>query len=1225
MTLHTAKSRLGTATFAVMTLFQAMAAPAVERFWDGGGRTGNWTAGANWVSRFGREDAPDPDDNLTFPAGAARLTNTNDFAAGTAFGAITYSGAGYSASGNQVAIAAGLNVTHGAGNTVIGYPIALDASQSFTVSAGANLFLNGNIGLGIRVLTVTGQGQTIASGGIAGAFLSGRIVKSGSGTLRIFGTASYSGSTSVNEGTLVVDGSLTNSRVTVNNRGTLRGEGTVSGITANSGGTVSPGGTTTDALNSSGDVVLNAGSTLNIRLNGTTAELQYDQIDVTGAVTLGGTLNVTVGFAVPVGTVFTIIDNDGIDAIAGTFAGLPEGATLLLNGRPFRISYGGRFGGIGGRENDVTLEAIPALSVWDAGGGQNKFWSEPLNWAGDQPPQEGDDIQFANPGSGTVLATNDFPAGRRFGSIIFAGGKIRLDGNAATLDGNIQNSQAGEPEIALPVALAGGFRLTEAVKMTITGAITLSGAQSFRVEHPNSRVRCDGGVDMAGHNLTVFAAVTGDALGNLYLPAIFGDVTGPGTFTKTGPGRMSIASTGANVMLTIDEAHVYAGALGGTTILNAAGSLDAGSLLHNLNVAGGTLGMSIFGTDVTGTLRFVGGGTLYAPIFYNTAQNPAISGYLRPRSGSLIDLTGGTLDVRVLAGAQITRGMTIAQIQNFFQGTVTGTFNGLPNGVRFTRDGHAFTINYSEGGTVSVTLDLPFVWDGGGSGTQWTEAANWQPDVAVIAGADMIFPVGVSDRLAINDFAPATIFRTMTFGRNSYIVGGNALRLTDGITNGFSSGATAIVADLTLLGAGFPIDVAGASDLRLSGAVSGNMDKTGTGTLTLSGNDNNTLGGRILDGTVSLKKSGATALSGLHIGDGTLAPVVRLGADHQFADDAVVTVAAQARLDLDGHSDAIASLLGAGSVDLGDGFDTGRLTVAGGSLAGTISGSGGLTKSGTFALILAGTNSFFGTTIVNEGTLGITGSLNCASLSVAGAATLDVDGTLTMPGAVQLQGGLFTGTGTVPAINASGGVLKPGSISAGFQVALRSGSLTMNSAATFRSLLTGVDPGFEVQKLSVTGSVNLGSAVFDLDRLSGPVPAAGKVFVLIENDGADAVTSTFAGLPQGAVFSQLGLRWQITYTGGTGNDVAITLIELLPPEITAFLVQPGTGSQAGQDVIDIDGTGIAGITYDLESSTDLVTWTVRQARTANSSTGALDFSIANPPSVRRSYVRIRGR
>ena len=242
---------------------------------------------------------------------------------------------------------------------------------------------------------------------------------------------------------------------------------------------MSPGGTTTDALNSSGDVVLNAGSTLNIRLNGTTAELQYDQIDVTGAVTLGGTLNVTVGFAVPVGTVFTIIDNDGIDAIAGTFAGLPEGTTLLLNGRPFRISYGGRFGGIGGRENDVTLEAIPALSVWDAGGGQNKFWSEPLNWAGDQPPQEGDDIQFANPGSGTVLATNDFPAGRRFGSIIFAGGKIRLDGNAATLDGNIQNSQAGEPEIALPVALAGGFRLTEAVKMTITGAITLSGAQSF--------------------------------------------------------------------------------------------------------------------------------------------------------------------------------------------------------------------------------------------------------------------------------------------------------------------------------------------------------------------------------------------------------------------------------------------------------------------------------------------------------------------------------------------------------------------------------------------------------------------------------------------------------------------------------------------------------------------------------------------------------------------------
>jgi hypothetical protein len=53
-----------------------------------------------------------------------------------------------------------------------------------------------------------------------------------------------------------------------------------------------------------------------------------------------------------VGTSFTLINNDGTDAVVGTFKGLPEGATLTSGGMTFQISY------VGGTGNDVVLTRI---------------------------------------------------------------------------------------------------------------------------------------------------------------------------------------------------------------------------------------------------------------------------------------------------------------------------------------------------------------------------------------------------------------------------------------------------------------------------------------------------------------------------------------------------------------------------------------------------------------------------------------------------------------------------------------------------------------------------------------------------------------------------------------------------------------------------------------------------------------------------------------------------
>ena len=54
-------------------------------------------------------------------------------------------------------------------------------------------------------------------------------------------------------------------------------------------------------------------------------------------------------------------------------------------------------------------------------------------------------------------------------------------------------------------------------------------------------------------------------------------------------------------------------------------------------------------------------------------------------------------------------------------------------------------------------------------------------------------------------------------------------------------------------------------------------------------------------------------------------------------------------------------------------------------------------------------------------------------------------------------------------------------------------------------------------------------------------PSAGTVFTIVDNDGTDAVTGTFTSLPEGAMFTSGGVDFQISYVGGTGNDITLTV------------------------------------------------------------------------------------
>jgi fibronectin-binding autotransporter adhesin len=217
--------------------------------------------------------------------------------------------------------------------------------------------------------------------------------------------------------------------------------------------------------------------------------------------------------------------------------------------------------------------------------------------------------------------------------------------------------------------------------------------------------------------------------------------------------------------------------------------------------------------------------------------------------------------------------------------------------------------------------------------------------------------------------------------------------------------------------------------LQLQGAISGSagLTKTGAGVLILNGTTPNSYAGttRVNGGDVQLiKSSGVTAIPhALVIGDGdggVDADRVVLFANNQIADKAPITLTASGKLDLNGNSETIGPLtfhggnieMGAGTLTLngniaanGTSFVFGNLNLGpstrtinvskGGHLTvwATISGGGGLTKTGVGTLTLEVNNSYSGVTTVRAGILQIdsNGALGstAAGTTVLGGATLE--------------------------------------------------------------------------------------------------------------------------------------------------------------------------------------------------------------------------------------------
>src|SRR5262249_46327506 len=108
-------------------------------------------------------------------------------------------------------------------------------------------------------------------------------------------------------------------------------------------------------LTVNGTFVQSKTGALTVQMGGTNTTPLIGSITTvpTGTVTVHGQLHLTISHVTPaVGSTFDILDDGSPSAIAGIFTGLPEGASIIVNGMTFQISY------VGGDGNDVTLTRI---------------------------------------------------------------------------------------------------------------------------------------------------------------------------------------------------------------------------------------------------------------------------------------------------------------------------------------------------------------------------------------------------------------------------------------------------------------------------------------------------------------------------------------------------------------------------------------------------------------------------------------------------------------------------------------------------------------------------------------------------------------------------------------------------------------------------------------------------------------------------------------------------
>jgi T5SS/PEP-CTERM-associated repeat protein/autotransporter-associated beta strand protein len=558
----------------------------------------------------------------------------------------------------------------------------------------------------------------------------------GTGTTVLTGAHTYTGATNVNAGTLLVEGSLGATATTARDGGTLGGSGSIGGdVTIADGGILAPGssaGTLTV-----GSLTLEEGATLDYELGraGVIGDDVNDLVEVTGNLTLDGTLDIT--------------DIGGFGA--GVYRLMNYGGDLTDNGLEFGVLPGASDAqdlfvqtAIGGQVNLVNSAGL-TLSFWDGSvasehnndaidDGDGMWNAGNDNWTASDGTlngrwHDGTFAVFGGTAGNVEVVGEQAIAGLQFmsGYTLTAGtdGALRIDGADSVI--------RVDPDVTatIAVALTGAGCLVK----TDTGTLVLSGANSYeggtRIDLGTLQVASDdnlgdaaGGLSFDGGTLqttTAFVSARdvniGAGGGTFQTDAdlgLGGVVSGAGTLTKDGDGTLTLAGE-----------NTYTG---DTRVLDGTLVGDTGSIRGNLANDGTVVFDQV--DDVTFAGAIAGSGTM------------------AKRGDGALTLTGNSaLDWSIDAGALASRSPLFTGDANIADGALLrfdeqgdGRYGGKLSGTgafEIAGDGIFALTGDSAGFTGTTSLESGTLQLGGALGGN-TLVANgaWLTGIGTLGSVD---------------------------------------------------------------------------------------------------------------------------------------------------------------------------------------------------------------------------------------------------------------------------------------------------------------------------------------------------------------------------------------------------------------------------------------------------------------------------------------------------------
>ncbi len=546
---------------ASMLLGSAHQADAATRTWTGGGANGNWTTAQNWGGT-----APVANDSLVFPTGAAQLSNTNDYTAGTAFGTISITGAGYTLAGTSL-------TTTGATDSA--------ASGTTTVS-----------------LVMGGTGSLTKSG--AGTLtLPGANTYSG-GTALSAGTLSIGNNTALGTGTLTITGGTIIPTVTLLNVTNAQSWGGNFSMTANTGqnGTLAYSGAVTVTAN-----VVVTNTQVNNNTIYFTGSIDADAAanNRTLTVTGSGSGNMQFGSC-------TIGGGQALKSL--TLAGINEYATgaITLNG-------------VNGSALSITAQKLTLNSTISTGAGTVSITASGGHSSNDGIYATSATIIQTTTGNITLAGTSSSAAGTVTGVFLdgVPGGTVTVTSNSGDI--SITGTGAGASTGSR------GIRANSAVITSTSGSITLEGRRTSGSS--GQSVSSDGTTTLGGGSGNVtFITTSGDAstwsgvisgTGQLIKQGTVG-LTLSGLNTYTGATTVSAGTLKAGVATTTAN-----GAFGNATAVTTTNAANAILEVNGFNntigslAGGGTTGGNVtFGSAATLTAGGNNASTTYAGVISGT-------------------------------------------------------------------------------------------------------------------------------------------------------------------------------------------------------------------------------------------------------------------------------------------------------------------------------------------------------------------------------------------------------------------------------------------------------------------------------------------------------------------------------------------------------------------------------------------------------------------------------